>query len=178
MNNIPSMTAKGKTLLGAFPVNGSFYIGVYQGSISPYDVIIRYRQKENNRWGRLRTPKHIHWAIDILIKQYQEDSETSRLLDYLINLWDNHISPWTSQQERDDFLNEQNLMNEVNAEALNYPALANKGEYSVKFLILLAKLLMVQEKTNRHDAYMFRKLLVQLKNHDNIFRIVSTATFR
>ena len=141
------------------------------------DVIIKYRQKENERWGRLRTPKHIHWAIDILIKQYQEDEVTSRLLDFFIDMWDNHISPWTSEKERDSFLNEQNLMNEVNAEAENYPTLANKGEYSVKFLILLAKLLMAQEKTNRHDAYMFRNLLRQLKNHDNIYKIVSTATF-
>lgn len=173
----PTMNTKGKVLLTSFPVNGSFYIGVYQGTLSPYDVVIKYRQKENGRWGRLRTPKHIHWAIDILIKQHQEDGETTRLLDFLIDLWDNHISPWNSRQEREEFLDEHNLMDEVNAEANNYPALANKGEYSVRFLILLAKLLMAQEKTNRHDAYMFRNLLGQLRNHDNIFRIVSTATF-
>ena len=173
----PSMTSKGKVLLSSFPVNGSFYIGVYQGRLSDFDVIIKYRQKEDGKWGRLRTPKHIHWAIDILIKQYQEDGETSRLLDFLIDMWEHHISPWNSEGEREAFLNEQNLMNEVNLEAANYPALANKGEYSVKFLILLAKLLMVQEKTNRHDAYMFGNLLKQLKEHDNIFRIVSTATF-
>ena len=62
-------------------------------------------------------------------------------------------------------------------EASNYEVLAGKGEYSVKFLLLLAKLLMVQEKTNRHDAYMFKRLLEQLKEHKNIFQIVSTATF-
>ena len=43
--------------------------------------------------------------------------------------------------------------------------------------LLIAKLLMVQEKTNRHDAYMFKNLLEKLKEHRNIFEIVSTATF-
>jgi hypothetical protein len=61
---------------------------------------------------------------------------------------------------------------------VQYAALAQKGEYSVKFLILLAKLLMAQEKTNNNQAYMFRQLLEALKNHNNIFKIVSTATHR
>lgn len=67
-------------------------------------------------------------------------------------------------------------MDQVNKEAANYPKLAEKGEYSVKFLLLLANLLMIQEKTNRSDAYMFKELLHKLKNHKNIFEIVSTAS--
>ncbi len=35
---------------------------------------------------------------------------------------------------------------------------------------------MIQEKTNRSDAYMFKDLLHKLKNHKNIFEIVSTAS--
>ena len=56
----PSMQSKGKVLLSSFPVNGSYYIGIYQGSLSPYDVLIKYRQLENGKWSRIRTPKHIH----------------------------------------------------------------------------------------------------------------------
>ena len=37
---------------------------------------------------------------------------------------------------------------------------------------------MAQEKTNNNQAYMFRQLLEALKNHNNIFKIVSTATHR
>ena len=75
-------------------------------------------------------------------------------------------------------LEEQNLLNEVNQESIKYPQLAGKGEYSVKFLILIAKLLMVQEKTNNQKAFMFGELLDKLKEHRNIFEIVSAATFR
>ena len=59
-----------------------------------------------------------------------------------------------------------------------YDELAEKGEYSIKFLLLLAKLLMHQEKTNYPGAYMFRRLLEQLKTSPDIFSVVSTATFR
>ena len=69
------------------------------------------------------------------------------------------------------------MLADVNDEVEKYNKLADKGEYSVKFLVLIAKLLMVQEKTNRHDAYMFKNLLEKLKGHRNIFEIVSTATF-
>ena len=68
-------------------------------------------------------------------------------------------------------------MDEVELESKNYAKLAGKGEYSIKFLILLTKLLMLQEKTNREDAYMFKNVLDKLKEHSEIFSLVSTATF-
>jgi hypothetical protein len=91
-------------------------------------------------------------------------------------LW-NRTTPIRTDEERAHFLRTDTLLEEVNTEASKYTALANHGEYSVKFLILLAKLLMVQEKTNRNDAYMFKTLLEQLREHNDIFRIVSTATY-
>lgn len=172
----PCMVTQGKTPLAEFPVNGTFYVAIYQGSISPYDVLIKYRQLENGKWSRIRTPKHIHWAVDILIKQHLENNATERLIDSLIRLWDNTIQPIRNEEERVRILEPQTLLEEVNAEALNYNDLAGKGEYSVKFLLLLARLLMIQEKTNYEGAFMFRNLLEQLREHKDIFKIVSTAT--
>lgn len=176
MASTPNMVNRGKNPLVEFPVNGTFYVAIYQGSLSPYDVLIKYRQLENGKWSRIRTPKHIHWAVDILIKQHLENDTTERLINALIDLWDNQIQPIRSEEERTQVLNRQTLLEEVNAEASNYAALAGKGEYSVKFLLLLARLLMIQEKTNKEDAFMFRNLLEQLKEHKDIFRVVSTAT--
>ena len=170
------MQIKGHELLAEFPVNGSYIIGIYQGSISYFDILIKYRQLENGEWSRIRTPKHIHWAVDILIKHYSDIGTTDRLLDFFLELW-NRTSPIRTEEERARLLRTDTLLEEVNSEAAKYTALANHGEYSVKFLILLAKLLMVQEKTNRNDAYMFKTLLEQLREHNDIFRIVSTATY-
>lgn len=176
MTSTPNMINRGKKPLAEFPVNGTFYVAIYQGSLSKYDVLIKYRQLEDGKWSHIRTPKHIHWAVDILIKQHLENNATEQMIDSLINLWDNQIQPITSEKERARILDPKKLLNEVNAEASKYIDLAGKGEYSVKFLLLLARLLMIQEKTNYEGAFMFRNLLEQLREHEDIFKIVSTAT--
>lgn len=54
--------------------------------------------------------------------------------------------------------------------------MSDYGDYSVKFLIFLAELLMVQEKTNREDAYMFQRLLKAIEEGESIYQIISIAT--
>lgn len=171
------MQVKNKRLLAEIPVNGTCRVGIYQGDISEYDILIKYRQLlENGKWSRIRTPKHIHWAVDIMIKHYCDAEATDNLLDFLLRLW-NNSTPITNDEERNVLLNTDSLIEDVNREANQYASLAQHGEYSIKFLILIAKLLMIQEKTNRQDAYMFKRLLEQLREHNDIFRIVSTATY-
>ena len=172
-----SMVCKGIEPLTVIHVNGTYILGIYKGTLSEYDILLKYRQKENEKWSRIRTPKHIHWAVDMLIKHYSEPATTDLLLDSLISLWKT-TSPVQSEEEQKHLLDESTLLNEVNQEASKYPQLAGKGEYSVKFLILIAKLLMVQEKTNNQKAFMFGELLNKLKEHRNIFEIVSSASFR
>ena len=177
MPDLISLNGERLPLLTQFPVNDHFQIGIYQGTISKFDMIVRYKQLIDNKWTRARTPKHIHWAVDILIKQHENPEATNRFLDFLLKHW-NTVSPLLSEVERNKVLDTETLLKQVNKEAQNYPELAEKGEYSIKFLILLAKLLMLQEKTNYPDAYMFKTLLEQLKAHKDIYQIVSTATHR
>jgi len=171
------MVSRGESPLSTVHINGTYILGIYKGKLSEYDICLKYRQKENGRWSRIRTPKHIHWAVDVLIKHYSEPAATDCLLDNLISLWKT-TDPLRSEEEHNKVLDEHNLLNEVNQEASKYPQLAGKGEYSVKFLILIAKLLMVQEKTNNREAFMFGELLNKLREHRNIFETVSSATFR
>ncbi|MCW3132035.1 MAG: hypothetical protein N2V73_04900 [Candidatus Methanospirare jalkutatii] len=56
--------------------------------------------------------------------------------------------------------------------------LSKYGEYDVKFLLLLAKLLMLQEKTNYPEGQLFQTLLRKLKEEEDIFSILQTATLR
>lgn len=161
--------------LKIFSINGRYILAVYQGGLSKYDLLIKYRQKSNSKWSRIRTPKHIHWAVDILIKMSLEDNKTKEFLDFLISYWDNHVNPIRNGKDRNSLLSDT-LLNEVNNEANQYPELAGKGEFSIKFLLLIAKLLMFQEKTNLEEAYMFKKLLMALRGGQDIFKIVSIAT--
>lgn len=178
MTDYPSMISKDREPLMTMPVNGTFLLGVYQGSISKYDLLLKYRQLgTDGRWSHIRTPKHIHWAVDILIKLYAEKEKTQEFLNFLLDYW-KQVTPLTSDLERENLLNTATLLAEVDKEAQYYKELSGKGEYSVKFLILVAKLLMVQEKTNRPDAHMFKEVLESLRDGDDIFKVVSAASFR
>ena len=131
---------------------------MYQGEFSKYDILIKYRQKNKNKWSRIRTPKHIHWAVDILIKMHSDKEKTEQFLDFLIEVWD-RTQPIKSDEERKRILSIEHLLETNREEIKKYEELGKKGEYSIKFLILLAKLLMLQEKTNLETAYMFKNLL-------------------
>lgn len=164
-----------KSPLAIFEVNGSYIVGVYQGTLSNFDILIKYRQKLDGSWSRIRTPKHIHWAVDILIKLHEDKAKTQEFLDFLLGVWGT-TQPVRNRQQQQNILSIKSLLQDSQNMIRQYEALSNKGEYSVKFLILLAKLLMIQEKTNLETAYMFKNLLEALREGGDIFSVVSIAS--
>jgi hypothetical protein len=175
------MLSRGKEPLAVFPVNGKYVLAVYKGKISEFDLLLKYRQRDDSKksgWSNIRTPKHIHWAVDVLLKMHSNEEETKRFLDFLTMVWDTQTVPLRTEVERRNLLDVDRLLTEVNIEALNYESLADKGEYSIKFLILIARLLMIQEKTNMETAFMFKQLIDALKAGQDIFKIISIATHR
>lgn len=164
--------------LEVFMPESKIIVGAYQGSFSKYDILIKYRRKDKEgKWSRIRTPKHIHWAVDLLIKMHADRQKIKKFLDFLIEIW-NQTSPIKSEEERKKVLDIKSLLETHKDKIKEYQDISNFGEYRIEFLILLAKLLMIQEKTNMPDAYMFRKLLEALKKGEDIFSIVSIATHR
>lgn len=162
-------------LLKSYSVDNKFRMGIYQGTLSEFDMLLRYQEFDGSNWSRLRTPKHIHWTVDILIKQNVNPELTKELIESLLKYWDS-VKPLTTEEERVEFLSSSTLIDEVEEEAKKYSALESEGAYSVKFLILMARILMHQEKTNYHQAYMFRNLLLKLYEGKDLFSILSTAT--
>jgi len=179
MNNanlIEEFTNSSGEPIAVFPINNSYRLAIYRGKISPLDIIIKYKQKNHEkRWSRLRTPKHIHWAVDVLLKLHAEKAATQEFLDALLKIWD-ETQPLQNEKDREE-LTLANLAKDFDEKFEKYNHLSSKGEYSIRFLILLAKLLMIQEKTNRADAYMFKRLLTALREGKEIYGIVSTASF-
>ena len=156
-------------------VNHDFIVAIYRGSKGPADILIRYRQKlKNDKWSNIRTPKHIHWTVDILIKMFQEKHLTAQFIDAIMGIWENEIRSM-SQQERDN-LNLIELLDYDKETILRFQKLSRYGEYNIKFLLLLAKLLMLQEKTNYPEGQLFQNLLKKLKKGEDIFSILQTAT--
>lgn len=163
------------TPLVVFEIDEKYILSVYQGTLSRFDILIKYKQKINNKWSRLRTPKHIHWTVDILIKLHGNRNITQSFINFLVNIWDTTL-PIRSIRQRNNILNIDVLLSNSQNVIERYENLNNNGEYSIKFLIVLAKLLMIQEKTNKRDAFMFIKLLKSLQTNGDIFSAVSSAS--
>ena len=166
--------------LVAFQVNESFKIGVYSGTKSALDIIVRYRQKRasDGTWTRVRTPKHIHWVIDVMIKMDAERNLTRQFLDFLIEIW-GRTDKMHNREELDAALDLQSLSQQCSEDFARFEPLSKHGEYSVKFLILVAILLMKQERTNYENTQLFSTLFQKLTGEgDDIFGIVSAASFR
>ena len=149
----------------------NYIIYVFQGNLSPFDIVIKYKKGST----RIRTPKHIHWVADVLMKMQGNEILAKKYLQAIQTCWKS-CAPLTSN----DFATLKALIEkgERDIEIDQFLCLNAYGEYDVEFLYVLMELLAIQEKTNRADAYMFGNIIEELLDTDrDIFKIVSTAGF-
>ncbi len=148
-----------------------YIIYVFEGSLSEFDILVKYKKDSS----RIRTPKHIHWVVDILMKMQGNKELTMLFLNSLKNYWDNCVPLPNRNYDTIRELLEHGIEFEQLDEYIN---LNEYGEYSVLFLSILTQLLSLQEKTNRADAYMFGVIIDELLDDDiDLFSIVSRAGF-
>lgn len=149
----------------------NYIIYVFQGTLSQFDIVIKYKKEGK----RIRTPKHIHWVVDILMKMQGNETLTKQYLETIQSCWNTCVP-----LPNNDY-NTLKVLIETGKEEIDIEKYFNLnafGEYDVEFLYVLMELLAVQEKTNRADAYMFGKIIEELLEADrDIFKIISTAGF-
>ncbi len=154
-----------------FHLKNGTVIGVFQGSYGnnpDLDIIVKYQE----RGKRIRTPKHIHWAIDLLIKKEHRPELVKALVNYLIAMWDK-VEPFSTKADQQKcellFTNPENLA--------PFKELDNYGEYPVEFIGRVIELMMLEEKTGNREAFMFKGVLEAIRDDKEIFEIVSRASF-
>lgn len=153
-----------------------YVIHIFQGSLSPNDILLKY-SGPNVR--SVRTPKHVHWAVDLLLKKENKPLLTDDFLRDVQKMWSSCF-PLTGNS----FIDIKNYVDSYYSSFNHskYAALDSFGEYPSDFLFVLLSLLAVQEKTNAtHNgttAVMFGKVVAELlKTNLDIFKIMSTAGF-
>ena len=148
-----------------------YIIYVFQGDLSQFDIVIKYRKDGT----RIRTPKHIHWVVDVLMKMQVNEILAKKYLMAIQNCWKSCVPLTNNDYDTLKALIE-NGENDIDID--QFFSLNAFGEYDVEFLYVLMELLAVQEKTNRADAYMFGNIIEELLDTDrDIFKIISTAGF-
>ena len=179
LNNNKFMTLewkpKGKPRLKSFKefnLKTGEIIGVFQGSKGnnpELDIVVKYRDKYTK--FVVRTPKHIHWVIDLLIKKEHNEKLTLEFIKYVLDTYDK-IEPF--RKKEDQLKCELKFTNPENMK--KFEELNKYGQYSVEFIGHVIELLSIEEKTGFEGAFMFKRVLTALYQSKDIFSIVSAAT--
>jgi hypothetical protein len=147
-------------------------IGVFAGSRGhnpDHDILIKYQEDGK----RVRTPKHIHWVIDVLIKKEHNRELTLKFLKYLRDMYD-RVKGFESKEDRSNC----ELTETTHEKLKDFEELNKYGEYSVEFIGHLIELMIKMEKNTPPEkpARVFRELMDSMIKEDEIFVIVSKAT--
>lgn len=67
-----------------------YIIYVFQGALSQFDIVIKYKKDGM----RIRTPKHIHWVVDILMKMQGKRSTHKTVFGSYSKLLEHLCSPY------------------------------------------------------------------------------------
>lgn len=149
---------------------GETIIAIFQGNRGQHpalDIIVKYRQMGK----RLRTPQHLYWAIDLLIKKQHDEPLTNTFVKYLINLYD-IVEAFRSEGDR----LERPLISEANQRDLEmFNPLNAFGEYSIEFTCYILELIAIQEKTGNPNELMFRDVLSTILEGRGISRVVDVS---
>ncbi len=167
---------RGKPRLTAFKefhLTGGELIGVFQGSYGKrpeLDILVKFRDKYTKPNG-VRTPQHIHWVIDLLLKKEHNKELTLAFIAYLLGVYDK-VEPFRTKEEQQKcelkFTNPSNLK--------PFEPLNQYGQYSVEFIGHIIELLSIEEKTGYEGAFMFKGVLIALSEEEDIFSIAAAAT--
>jgi hypothetical protein len=150
-------------------------VWVYQGSKGDQrnlDIKVKY-------WDNLsktksgRTPKHIDWVIDILLKKEHNRELTLAFVKYLLDTYD-RIEPFNTKDEQQKCELKYTRADELK----KFEPLNQYGQFSIEFLGCVMELLSIEEKTGSAKAHMFRDVINALLTSNDIFAITNTATFR
>ena len=163
---------KEHTAVKTIKLNDGTIIGVFEGSRGhnpDHDILIKYQEQGK----RLRTPKHIHWVIDLLIKKEHNKKLTLDFMKYLREMYD-RVEGFRSAEERSSF----EFKETTTAKLKPFEELNKYGEYKVEFIGHLIELMIKMEKNQPPEkpARVFKELIDALIQEKEIFVILSKAT--
>ncbi|MCL2540349.1 MAG: hypothetical protein FWE53_02835 [Firmicutes bacterium] len=164
---------RGRTAIIEIELDCGYELFIFQGALTEFDILIKYK----NNLSRLRTPKHIHWVVDMLMKYQTQRTIAQEFVQEIQGLWGK-----TKPLSNNTFQALESFAGQVNALFLSnikqkFTVLSRYGEYDVEFAYFLISFLILQEKTNMPNAFMFSNIITDLlKTNIDIFKIVSTAT--
>lgn len=141
-------------------------IFVSKGGKSQFNFKVQYQEPSK----AVRTPKHIHLIIDLYMKRTGNKQLTMGLVDHIINNIILKVQPSTTNPPKLQIFSPEQVA--------QFKELDRYGEYPIEFLLVVAELIMIQEKTNYPKGVLNLNLFKNFREEKDIFSVVSAATFR
>lgn len=144
--------------ISVFTTSDGTLIGIFQGSKGDnpeLDFIVKFLSP--GRKQRLRTPKNIHWVVDLLIRGNSNRNEAAALVDSLIDCYE-RSQPFSSVHARAQYAPE-----EARKIANQFAHLKDEGLLPVDFVSMVIELFSICEKASPREKKMFRELLRTMK---------------
>lgn len=172
------MTRELKDAIDILELSNWITIWIIEWKISDYDIKVKY--KDDNWTWHWRQPKHIHWIVDWMLKREHNIDKIRELVLFFQKLWDEN-SPEEATKILKSLYDKESNLNELFLNLLEdikeFEELNSDWYYHVDFLIFSWYLLLLQEKTNRADAYMFQRMFSALgKEYSDLYKIITDAT--
>ena len=148
----------GEPSFRVFPMPDGTLIGIFQGNRgdNPHlDFVVRFLPP--GRRKRIRTPRNIHWVVDILLNGKNKPEEALKLTKALLRCYENSTA-FCSRGERNVFVPRR-----ARRLASQFKHLDSDGGVPVAFVTHIVELFSICEKASPRDNKMFKDVLLKLK---------------
>lgn len=165
-------------LIDSLELSNWIIIWMIPWKLSKNDIRVKYKDTKWT-WHR-RQPKHIHRIVDWMLKREHNKKEIIKLVQFFEKLWikyDSKSCSWVLENLHKWKLKLSELYNQLKQDIQKFKNLNSFWYYKVDFLIFSWFLLLLQEKNNRSDAYMFKKMFSALwKEYWDLYDVITDAT--
>ncbi len=150
----------------------AFVLEGNRGQNPNLDIKVKYKK---NGINKLLFPSHIHWIVDMIIKQKSDANLTKNFITLLYEEYQASQSLVGRDRTYETIKNEiKSFTDEFNISV--YGPLNQYGYYNVDFIAVLIKLFSIAEKTSTLTAFMFESLLHEFtKDNPDYFMLVAVA---
>lgn len=148
----------GEPSINVFPMPDGTLIGIFQGNRGdkPHlDFVVRFLPA--GRRKKIRTPRNIHWVVDILLIGKDKPQEALKLTRALLKCYKDSTA-FRSRAERNSFQPRR-----ARRLASRFKHLDSEGVVPVAFVTHIVELFSICEKASPRDNKMFQDVLLKLE---------------
>lgn len=149
-----------------YTTRSNVQILVYPGkkSESPYDFIVKFKEPSK----RERTPAHVHLIAEMYVKYAFAPDLTLELKDHILKVFDS-IQPINFFPPSLQYFKPEHIY--------RFKDLDKVGEFTVEFMLVVTKLMMIQEKTNYPGGSLTKSLYEDFGVKDR-FSVIQKAILK